>query len=187
MPPDMSPPQPQSTGMWGTISNVLTSYNAVYLFAFVAVVVVLLGILAKMGVFSIHKKGLRIGKNTALTERMILKKQIEYVQKYCLALEPQLAKLFDKKEFKDAGARVFYYRYLAMLISNEMEKWIVINGLSESQSYVQAKAIELKAYVLAQVGNTPYSEANLDRKLHLWVTEVTHHLNLLRKQASHVE
>ena len=189
MGPDMPhpyPQQPQSTGMWSTISNVLTGSNAVYFFLFIAAVLVLLGVLAKLGIFSIHGKGFRIGKNTALAERMLLKKQLEYVQKYCLSLEPQIAKLFEKKKFQDPGAEVFYYRYLSMLISNEMEKWVVINGVNESPTYVQSKVIELKAYVLAQIGKTPYNETSLDSKLNQWVTDVTHHLSILRNQARHV-
>lgn len=190
MPPhEAPPPQPQATGMWGTISNVLTSYNAVYLFVFVAAITVLLGILAKLGVFSINRKGLRIGRNTALSERMILKKQLEYTQKYCLSMEPQLARIFRKcsmgkcpKDGSDCGAdKRFYFKYLAMIMSNEAERSILLNNIRATPDYIKMRCFEIKACLLSAVGNCPYDAKMLDEELQRHVTTVVEHLELIRK------
>ena len=192
MGPDMPPPpppQPQATGMWGTITSVLTSGNAVYLFVFVAGVVFLLGLLAKLGVFSIHKNGLRIGKNTALSERMILKKQLEYTQKYCLSLEPVLARIFrkhklelcPKSEQECEVEKRFYFKYLAMLISNEAERNILLNNIHATPDYIKMRCFEIKAFLLSVMGNCAYDSKLLDEELHRHVTTVVEHLELIRK------
>ena len=189
MHPEAPPPQPQATGMWGTITSVLTSYNAVYLFVFVAAILIILGLLAKLGVFSVNKKGLRIGKNTALVERMILKKQLEYTQQYCLSMEPLLAKIFKRHKLDSCPANVagceaerkFYFKYLAMLISNEAEKNILLNNIHSSPDYIKMRCFEIKACLLAHVGNCQYDAKMLDEELQKHVRIVVEHLELIRK------
>ena len=188
MPPDMPPPQAQAAGsVWDTLTRVFTSQNAIFILGTLVVLAILFGIFAKLGVISVHRKGVKIGKNTALAERVVLRKQLEYIQRYCLALEPQLAKLFEKRHFTGEGAQVFYFKYLASLVSNEIERWILVNSISKGQTYVQSKQVELKAFLLSQVGNCPYNEANLDRKVSLWVREIVEHLSLIRHGAGGLE
>ena len=167
--------------MWETISDVLTNENATIILVFIVVMAILFAIFVKIGIISIHKKGIKIGKNTALSERIILRKQLEYIQKYCLGLESQLAKLFEKQKFSSDGARAYYFKYLASLVSNEVEKWIMVNSLSQSQSYTASKQLELRAFLVAQAGDCEYNEANLTRKVNLWVTEIIQHLILIRR------
>ena len=167
--------------MWEAISTVLTSENTIIVLTFLVALAILFAIFVKIGIISIHRKGVKIGKNTALSERIILRKQLEYIQKYCLGLEAQLAKLFEKRRFTSDGAKTFYFKYLASLVSNEIEKWIMVNNLSQSQTYVQSKQLELRAFLVAQVGDCEYNEANLTRKVNLWVSEITQHLILIRR------
>lgn len=167
--------------MWESISTVLTSENVVVILTFVIVLAILFAVFVKVGIISIHRKGVKIGKNTALSERIILRKQLEYIQKYCLGLEVQLSKLFEKRKFTSEGAKAFYFKYLASLVSNEIEKWIMVNNFSQAQNYIQSKQLELRAFLVAQVGDCEYSEANLTRKVNLWVTEIMQHLILIRK------
>ena len=167
--------------MWESIAQVLTSENVIIILTFIIALSILFAIFVRIGIISIHRKGIKIGKNAAISERIILRKQLEYVQKYCLGLEAQLAKLFEKRKFTSDGARAFYFKYLASLVSNEIEKWIMVNSISQSQAYVQSKQLELRAFLVAQVGDCEYSEANLTRKVNLWVTEITQHLILIRK------
>ena len=168
--------------MWEAISTVFTGSSAGLVIASLFGMVVLLAVLAKIGIVSVHRKGVKIGGRNELSEQLILRKQIAWVQKYCLSLETQLAKIFEKKPFKDAGARAFYFKYLACLISNEAEQWVLANNMAQSQGYVSVKQMEMKALLMAQVGaGFEYSEANLARKTAIWTSEIVSHVLAIRK------
>ena len=168
--------------MWEAFSTVFTSSSAGLVIASLFGMVVLLAVLAKIGIISVHRKGVKIGGRNELSEQVILRKQIDWVQKYCMSLEPHLAKIFEKKPFKDAGAKAFYFKYLACIVSNAAEQWVLANNMTQSQGYIAIKQAEMKALLMAQVGaGFEYSEANLARKTALWTGEIVTHVLAIRK------
>ena len=177
VPPPESPPP---SGMWSTIAAVLTSGNALFILGTIVVVAILFGVFAKLGIISIHRKGMHIGAGSALAERAVLKRQVEYVQKYCLALEPSIEELFRKKEFGNEGARIFYFKYLAMLISNEAEKCVLINSIRDTPEYINLKCFEFESFIGAQVGNCEYDHELLRTRVRQHVETMVKHLILLR-------
>ena len=181
MPAPAPVPAPASGSVWDTLTRVFTSGNALFILGTIVILVLLFGIFAKLGVISVHKKGIKIGKTSALSERAILRKQIDYVQKYCLAIAPELAKIFEHREFRAEGEDTFYFRYIALLISNEMEQWVLFNNVSQSANYIQTKQLELKAYIVGRVGDGEYSDAALTKAVNKWVSEVLTHIGMIRK------
>ena len=179
MPPDTHPAPPPS-GMWGTIAAVFTSGNAVFILGTVVAIAVIFGVFAKLGIITIRHKGVKVGRS-ALAERYVLKRQIEYVQRYFLGLETTLAKLFEKKEFKDEGARVFYFKYLAMLLSNEAEKSVLMNHISDTPEYINMKCLEIKALIEAQVGTVEHDDALLEARIREHTTTIVKGLLAIEK------
>ena len=166
--------------MWETISQVLTSSNALFVLGTIVALAAIFGVFAKLGIISIRKKGLHIGASSAFTERAVLKRQVEYVQKYCLALEPSLEQIFRDKKFRDEGAKFFYFKYLAMLISNEAEKCVLINSIRNTPEYINMKCFEFESFIGAQVGNCEYDHELLHTRVRQHVEIMVKHLILVR-------
>ena len=74
--------------MWETISNILTSGNAVFILVTILLLVVVLAILGKKGLFSFDLKGIKMGSSE--NERTIIRQQSEWAKLYCDSMEPRL-------------------------------------------------------------------------------------------------
>ena len=64
--------------MWETISNILTSGNAVFILVTILLLVVVLAILGKKGLFSFDLKGIKMGSSE--NERTIIRQQSEWAK-----------------------------------------------------------------------------------------------------------
>ena len=149
----------------------------------IIILVAVFGAYVKLGIISIKKRGFQTGRRAPELERMILRRQSEYVRRYCLALEPQLRSLFRKKEFYASGAGDFYYKYLSCLLADEVENWVLANNISQSASCAEQKKNEIKAFLASAVGKCDFSEASLEKKADVWAQEIIQHINLIRKNA----
>lgn len=170
--------------MWEAIANVLSGSNAIIAVIAVLILVLIFGFYAKTGIIAIKRKGVSVGKCSPEFERGIIRRQIEYVRAYCAGLEPQLEAIFRKRAFFTEGAQAFYFKYLAGIISNVIEDWVLHNNFSQSPNYVEMKSEELKARILAAVGKCDYDKAGFNRKVNVWVQDVIQHMSLIRKNAS---
>ena len=179
--------------MWETIGHVLTSPSTMNVLVAVIALVIIFGVFVKLKIIRIRHKVFNTGEDTGLLERIILRKQLEYVQKYCLALAKPLAAIFDQNRSDEceahAGrceARRYYHRWLASLVSNEFEKWIMVNSISSDPDYVRAKTVELKAYIVSLVGDCLYNDRELDALMSRCVSEIIDHLALIRKSSGNL-
>ena len=169
--------------MWEAISTVFSGGNAFLALAGILILVAVFGAYVKLGIISIRKKGFQAGRFAPDRERGMLRRQAEYVRKYCLALEPQLRTIFRKKEFRAGGEDAFYYKYLSCLMANEVENWVLSNNVTQSAGYIEQKKNEMKTFLASAVGKCDFSEAALERKVGAWVTEIIQHIILMRKNA----
>ena len=179
--------------MWETIGHVLTSPSTVNVLAAIVVLVIIFGVFVKLRIIRIKHKAFNAGEDYGLLERVILRKQLEYVQKYCLALAKPLSSVFggyakatcDDCEGK-CPAKGYYYRWLASLVSNEFEKWVMVNSISNDPDFIKAKTVELKAYLVSLVGDCAYDERELDELMSRCVREIVEHLALIRKSSGNL-
>ena len=191
MPPHETPPPP--SGMWGTIAAISTSENAIFILGTVVAIAIIFGVFVKLRIIRIRHKAFNAGEDYGLLERIILRKQLEYVQKYCLALAKPLSKVFGgyaKATCEDCDgkcpAKEYYYRWLASLVSNEFEKWVMVNSISNDSDFIKAKTVELKAYLVSLVGDCAYDERELDELMSRCVREIVEHLALIRKSSGNL-
>lgn len=173
--------------MWDSISVVLTSSNAIPVLLAVIIILILVAIFAKVGVLSVKKAGIVVGGGHLLEERLLLKRELEFVQKYCLGLEGELTNIFADLKHDQTLLRVYRFKYLAAMISNEVERWVLINHFSKDPTYLKGKAVELRALIVAEAGKMgicDYDDAALSQAVMKWVAAIVDHVLLLRKGSS---
>ena len=114
--------------MWESIGNVLTSGNAVAVLLTLIMLVIVLAILAKKGIFQFNGKGVTIGDNE--DERAVIRQQTEWSQPFVQSLR-QLP-IF-------AGSDTYHTLYILEKAFDEVLSWIVFNHISDSENYISIK------------------------------------------------
>lgn len=114
--------------MWESISNVLTSGNAVAVLLTLIVLIIILAILAKKGIFQFNGKGVTIGDNE--DERAVIRQQTEWSQLFVQSMR-QLP-IFE-------GSDTYHTLYILEKAFDEVLNWIVFNHISDSENYISIK------------------------------------------------
>lgn len=114
--------------MWESISNVLTGGNAVAVLLTLIVLIIILAILAKKGIFQFNGKGVTIGDNE--DERAVIRQQTEWSQLFIQSMR-QLP-VFE-------GSDTYHTLYILEKAFDEVLSWIVFNHISDSENYISIK------------------------------------------------
>ena len=114
--------------MWESISSVLTSGNAVAVLLTLIVLIIILAILAKKGIFQFNGKGVTIGDNE--DERAVIRQQTEWSQLFIQSMR-QLP-IFE-------GSDTYHTMYILEKAFDEVLNWIVFNHISDSENYISIK------------------------------------------------
>lgn len=114
--------------MWESISSVLTSGNAVAVLLTLIVLIIILAILAKKGIFQFNGKGVTIGDNE--DERAVIRQQTEWSQLFVQSMR-QLP-IFE-------GSDTYHTLYILEKAFDEVLSWIVFNHISDSENYISIK------------------------------------------------
>ena len=119
--------------MWETISNVLTSTNAVAVLTFLCVCIIGGVVLVKTNLLQIHTDSVRLGAMD--TERNIIRQQQDYVRLHLKSIENDLE--------KPEGYNEWLGRFVVMRVYAEYVEWISFNHLSKSEAYIKVKQNKL--------------------------------------------
>lgn len=114
--------------MWESISSVLTSGNAVAVLLTLIVLIIILAVLAKKGIFQFNGKGVTIGDNE--DERAVIRQQTEWSQLFIQSMR-QLP-IFDSSD-------TYHTLYILEKAFDEVLNWIVFNHISDSENYISIK------------------------------------------------
>ena len=114
--------------MWESISNVLTSGNAVAVLLTLIVLIIILAVLAKKGIFQFNGRGVTIGDNE--DERAVIRQQTEWSQLFVQSMR-QLP-IFE-------GSDTYHTLYILEKAFDEVLSWIVFNHISDSENYISIK------------------------------------------------
>lgn len=119
--------------MWETISNVLTSTNAVAVLTFLCVCIIGGVVLVKTNLLQIHTNSVRLGAMDS--ERNIIRQQQDYVRLHLKSIENDLEKPDDYNEWLG--------KFVIMRVYAEYVEWISFNHLSRSDAYIKVKQNKL--------------------------------------------
>ena len=176
--------------MWEAISNVFTGSSAGLAMASVFGMAVLVAVLAKMGIVSIHRKGVKIGSRPdALGERFILKKQIDFVRSYAAAKEGELRAIINANEEGQTDEYrndpKFYIKWmLEMAVSYMVTNWIMLNSITADPSRNAVRTHELRLYISSLSGNGEYDKRVLGKQIDAWGAEILEGLCRIRRELS---
>lgn len=114
--------------MWRAISDVLTSGNAPSVLLTILLLIIIIAILAKLGIFRLNVKGVNIGGDE--DERAIIRQQTEWSQLFILGLQKHPI-------FK--GYNEYHTLWVLEKMFDEVLNWIVFNHISDSENYISIK------------------------------------------------
>lgn len=118
--------------MWRAISDVLTSGNAYSVLLTILLLIIIIAILAKLGIFRLNVKGVNIGGDE--DERAIIRQQTEWSQLFILGLQ-------QHPIFK--GYNEYHTLWVLEKMFDEVLNWIVFNHISDSENYISIKQEKL--------------------------------------------
>lgn len=118
--------------MWETIGTVLTSKNAHSILITILLLIIIIAILAKSGLFRLNIKGVNIGSDE--DERAIIRQQIEWTQLFIQAFQKQ--PIFE-------GYDMYCTLYILEKVFDEVLSWIVFNHISTGENYISIKQEKL--------------------------------------------
>lgn len=133
--------------MWKAISTVLTSSNALLSISFIVVLIILISILAKLGVFSLHVRGIRIGGDE--DERAIIRRQIEWT-------ELQIQAMANESIFE--GFDTYRTKYIMERVFDEIISWIIFNHISDDIGYISIKQEKVWALIQTLIANDRFTQ-----------------------------
>lgn len=176
--------------MWGTIGNVLTSGNALFILGTVVLLAVIFGVFAKLGIISVHRKGVKIGSRPdALGERFILRRQIDYVRTYVAAREGAIRALVEEnpdgqaEEYREDPE--YYIKWiLEKAVLYMVTNWIMFNNITHDPAKNAARTHDLRLFVSSLSGNGEYDSRVLGKSIDAWGMEVLEGLCRIREELS---
>ena len=126
--------------MWRAISDVLTSGNAFHVLLTILLLIIIIAILAKLGIFHLNIKGVNIGGDE--DERAIIRQQTEWSQLFIQGLQKHpIFKGYDE----------YHTLWVLEKIFDEVLNWIVFNHISDSENYISIKQEKLWNLILTLV------------------------------------
>ena len=173
--------------MWEAIATTLTSQNAIIVIAAVFLILLLFGFYAKVGLFQVRGKGLRIGGEGKNLERsreiLVMKKQVDYVKRFMSSKENDVYKSLLKAKCECDEKTVGYLaKYITSVMALDAMSWVMLNHLSKGQNYIRSKQIELASFVKSRLYGVEYNEQQLTRLIDGYVVELIDHLSLIKTQ-----
>ena len=116
--------------MWESIAQILTGPNAIAVLCTLAIILVILGVLSKMGVLKISTPSVTLG-NDGEIERNIIRQQLDYCLLHLNGLEANLPKPDDYNEYLG--------KLIVEKVYDEFVNWVTFNHISKAQAYVELK------------------------------------------------
>lgn len=176
--------------MWEAISTVLTGSSAVAVLAAIFLLAILFGVFAKLGILSIHGKGLKVGHSPdALGERYILRKQIDYVRAHVSSKEEMIRALMEKnKEGTSAAYKEdpeYYIKWIIeAAISYISTNWVLLNNITPDPRRNASRAHDMLLYLSSLSGNGEFVRRVFSKVVETWGLEILDNLHRIRQDYS---
>lgn len=132
--------------MWESISKILTSPNTWMVLLFLIMLVIVITLLAKSGLISVHTGAVKVGNDE--TERNIIRQQVEWTHIHLLGAENVLP--------HPEGYNVWKSRYILERIYDEVVDWITFNHLTTSSTYIEIKQDKIVSLVHSLVDKNDF-------------------------------
>lgn len=115
------------TTMWESLVDLVKSGNG----WLILLILVMMGITAKMGHLKIKTDKMMIGKESGEKQRLLMKKQTEYAKNACIGFEKRITR-FD-------GYNPYLGALIVEKVYDEIVDWIMINHIEDDEDYIESK------------------------------------------------
>lgn len=153
--------------MWETIKAVLTGGNAWFILIFLFVVVLVAGVLSRLGLVKIHTRHLQIGNE--MTQRELIRRQVETAHTFIMSLEGKI--ITDGCEYDK-----YLTKYILERIYDKVIEWIMFNHITTNQLYVQDKQEGICNLVYTMIINDDFKKPEFKVRMNNWTRELIEQL-----------
>lgn len=118
------------------LAQILTSPNALIVLVFALLLVVVLGLMGKHGVYSVNRGGIKIGRSESEV-RSLLQKEVKFATDFCrYKREKMLAEWTGRgRPFDPLHTELVFERMLDEILS-----WLIVNNVRDDPVYIENKA-----------------------------------------------
>lgn len=153
--------------LWDFLSTTLTSSNFWMILIGVVIIVLLVALFGKMGLFKINTKHFKLGESDdSIKERLIIKSQLDASHDFIFALENKLIDMTETKEPSDFMGRILEEIY------DKTVNWIAANHIKNDEAYISCKQREILNYLYTKRISEPFKTPEFKERVKKWVEEL---------------
>lgn len=157
--------------MWEAIAKALTNENTWMVLVFLAAFIVLIVVLAKVGLITVHTKAVKIGSDE--NERNIIRRQVDWTHFFIMSLEAKIQT--DKTQYGG-----YFTKYVLECVYDEIVKWIMQNHITTAADYIEVKQETICAIVYSMGVRDEFKTKEFKQRMCNWTREVIERLVQIR-------
>ena len=157
--------------MWDAVAKALTNENTWMVLVFLAVFIVLIAVLAKIGLITVHTKALKIGSDE--NERNIIRRQVDWTHFFIMSLEAKI-----QTDTTQYGG--YFTKYVLECVYDEIVKWIMQNHITTAADYIEVKQEIICAIVYSMGVRDEFKTKEFKQRMCNWTREVIERLVQIR-------
>ena len=156
--------------MWESLERLIESGKG----WFVLIIVLLIVLCVRQGLFRYKSEKILFGKDMEGTERSILISQFEYAYSMCQGFMNQIPKFEEFDEFRA--------RYIIELCYDEIVKWIYFNHIENKDGYIENKQDIIWSIVQTNVTHTKLTSKQFKKIVDEYIRHIIEHLVIIRSE-----
>lgn len=160
--------------------KILTSQEFLSNVPQVLLLLVVIGIAAKLGLLRIKTDHIQIGNTVVASdnERTIIREQCDFTHTFLMGLVNKIEAATDDGKLLYNG---YFTKYILECVYDEFVRWITFNHISEDEAYVHTKQEKIKALVYSMGVRKEFKTHEFADRMDKWVLEVITELVKIRK------
>lgn len=166
--------------MWESISNILTSPNALQTIVSIILILLIVVVMIKTGMIRIRTKHVQVGnaRISSDTERKIIQEQCEFTRAYLNGLIGKITEACPDHKLMYDG---WFTRCILSDAYDEFVKWITQNHISDNKAYVSTKQNKICALIYSYPVRSVFKTPEFQTRMKNWVEEIIRELVRIRK------
>lgn len=153
--------------LWDFLSTTLTSSNFWIILIGIIIIILLIALFGKTGLFKISTKHFKLGESEdSIKERLIIKSQLEAAHDFIMALENKIIDMTESKQPSDFIVRILEEIY------DKTVFWIAANHIKNEEAYISCKQREILNYLYTKRIAEPFKTPEFKERVKKWVEEL---------------
>lgn len=158
--------------MWETVMKLVEAGDAWLILVIIALVI----FAVRQGYLKVKSDKITLGRDSSENERTIIKNQIDYARWFVESFEKEIP-TYD-------GYDVYHGKYIIEVIYDEVVKWVTLNHIQPTQSYIKIKQKTVWAIVQTMTTEEIMRSSEFKKKVYKSTEELIKELVNIREEYS---